>query len=465
MNSTAPLRVLSGGTPESHPYGQDAQATPPCAALFWPCMKRPAPSVIVVCITILLDVLGIGIIIPVGPKLLEIVMGLPTRGAEAQASLTYGLLAATYSAMMFIFAPILGSLSDKVGRRPVILFALFGSGLDYLAAIFAPNIAATFGPTIGVMCMFIMRAINGITGANISACNAYLADVTPPEKRAAAFGMMGAMFGLGFAFGPLLGGVLGDIDVRLPFAAAGVLTLINWLYGCFVLPESLPAERRRGFSWQKANPFGALTWLLHHHVVTTIAAMMFLLNVAQFALHATWVLSMSKRFEWGAMETGFSLCLVGIGAMVVQGFLVRKLIPALGERASVLIGLGIGVLAFLGYGLATQGWMIYAIIIAASLGGIAGPAAQAIASKAVPPTEQGLLQGALSGLGSIAGIVGYIFGGAIFAYFSRDGAPINLPGAPFIAGSIITLLSIIPLLVIWRHLPSSVRQAPIETVA
>lgn len=428
-------------------------------------MHRPAPSVIVICVTILLDVLGIGIIIPVAPRLLSMVMGLPPSGAEARASFEYGLLTATYSAMMFIFAPILGSLSDRFGRRPIILIALLGSGLDYLAATFAPAIASTFGVSVGLACLFIIRAINGISGANISACNAYLADITPPEKRSAAFGMMGAMFGLGFALGPLVGGVLGERDIRLPFVAAGVLTLINWLYGCFVLPESLPPDRRRGFSWRKANPFGTLLWLAHHRVVTVIAAMTFLLNLAQFALHATWVLSTGKRFGWGTLETGVSLSLVGIGAIFVQGFLVRKIIPALGERACVLIGLAIGVLAFTGYGLATQGWMVYAIIVAASLGGIAGPAAQGIASKAVPPTEQGLLQGALAGLSSIASVIGALLGTVLFAHFAGDDTPFYLPGAPFLAGAVLTLFAMLPILLVWHRLPTSVRQAPNESPA
>lgn len=428
-------------------------------------MNRPAPSVIVVCITILLDVLGIGIIIPVAPTLLSVVMGLPPSGAQPRASFEYGLLTATYSAMMFIFAPILGSLSDRFGRRPVILVALLGSGLDYLAATLAPTVAGAFGATVGLAFLFTVRALNGISGANISACNAYLADITPPEKRSAAFGMMGAMFGLGFAIGPLIGGVLGERDIRLPFVAAGVLTLINWLYGCFVLPESLPPERRRPFSWSKANPFGTFLWLSRHRVVVVIAAMTFLLNLAQFALHATWVLSTGQRFGWGPMATGVSLCLVGVGAIVVQGYLVRKIIPALGERACVLIGLSIAVLAFTGYGLATQGWMIYAIIIAASLGGIAGPASQGIASKAIPPTEQGLLQGALAGLSSIASVIGALLGTVLFEYFAGDHAPVYLPGAPFLASAIITIFAMFPILLVWHRLPTSVRQAPNEAPA
>ena len=425
-------------------------------------MHRPKPSVIVICITIFLDVLGIGIIIPVGPKLVAMVQGLPVAGAEEKTSLVYGFLAATYAAMMFVFAPILGSLSDRFGRRPVILIALFGSGIDYFAATQMPYIAGLWGSTAGLVCLFAVRAVNGLTGANISACNAYIADVTPPEKRAAAFGMMGGMFGLGFAFGPLLGGLLGAIDIRLPFAAAGTLTLLNWLYGYFVVPESLPADRRRAFSWQKANPFGALKWLSHHRVVLTLASSLFLLNMAQFALHATWVLSMGKRLGWGTRDVGLSLCLVGVAAMVVQGGLARKIIPKLGERACVLGGIALGVLAFAGYGLATESWMVYAIIAAASIGGIAGPAAQSISSKAISPTEQGLLQGAMSGLSSLAGIAGYLLGGTLFAKFGDPKGSVYLPGAPFLAGSVLSVLALIPVLIIWKRMPTNVKQVPVE---
>ena len=425
-------------------------------------MTRPRPTLAFIFITLLLDVLGIGLIIPVAPKLVAQVQGLPIAGAESQTSIAVGFLATTYAAMHFIFAPILGSLSDRFGRRPVILISLLGSGIDYFVAAMAPSLAW----------LFITRAINGISGANITACSAYIADVTPPEKRAAGFGLIGAAFGLGFVLGPLAGGLLGDPatplpfvghgDVRSPFFFAGGLTLLNWLYGYFVLPESLPPDLRRPFSWKKANPLGALRWMSHHRVVATLAVTLFLLNVAQFALHATWVLSMGMRFAWGPREVGLSLFVVGLSSAVVQGGLARKIIPALGERACLTAGVVIGIFAFAGYGLAPEGWMIYAIIAAASIGGVAGPAAQGIVSKAVPPTEQGLLQGALAGLQSVAGVLGPLLGAGAFRYFTAESAPISLPGAPFLAGSVLSLISLLPIFAVWSRMPTAVGRPPIE---
>jgi DHA1 family tetracycline resistance protein-like MFS transporter len=432
-------------------------------------MKRSAPRLTFVFLTLLLDVLGFGLIIPVAPRLVAYVQGLPTEGAESQAAPAVGMLMATYAAMQFIFAPILGSLSDRFGRRPVILISLLGSGIDYIIASMAPNLSV----------LFITRAINGISGANMTACSAYIADITPPEKRAASYGIIGAAFGLGFVLGPLIGGVLGDPAISLPligpghithpYVAAGVLTLINWLYGLFVLPESLPPDRRRAFSWGKANPLGTLRWLRGHRVVVTLASSLFLLNVAQFGLHSVWVLAMAYRFGWTPEDVGLSLFVVGISAAIVQGVLSRKIIPALGERACLVGGIAIGVCAFVGYGLATHGWMIYAIIAAASIGGIAGPAAQGIASKAVPATEQGLLQGALASLNSVAMVIGPLAGAGVFHYFTSEAAVTILPqrgaSAPFLLGAALSVLSLVPIVWIWHRLPTSVRAVPSEGVA
>lgn len=430
-------------------------------------MKRLAPSTPFIFFTLLLDVLGFALLIPVAPKLIAFVQGLPTVGAEHDASLAVGVLMATYAAMQFVFSPLIGSLSDRFGRRPVLLIALFGSGLDYFVAAMAPNLAV----------LFITRAINGISGATIPVCSAYIADVTPPEKRAAGFGLIGAAFGIGFMLGPLIGGYLGDDqnilpligrgDVRYPYVAAGILTLLNWLYGFLVLPESLPKESRRAFSWEKSNPLGALRWMARHKVVVALAAALFLGNVAQFGLHSTWVLSMTSRFHWSTEQVGLSMFVVGISAAIVQGVLARRIIPALGERACLLIGIVIGVVAFVGYGLATEGWMIYAIIAAASIGGIAGPAAQAITSKAVPPTEQGLLQGALGSLTSLAGVLGPLLATGVFRAFTPKTGAAVYPGAgsPFLLGAVLTLLALGPVTLIWKRMPKSVRQAPIETAA
>lgn len=392
--------------------------------------------------------LGFGLLIPVAPKLVERFLGLPEHGQEGQAAWAVGGLAATYALMQFVFAPVLGSLSDRFGRRPVLLISLLGSGLDYLAAA----AFATWFPFIGLL--FLTRVVNGISGGSISVCNAYIADTTPPEKRGAAYGLLGAAFGLGFMFGPLLGGVLGNIDLRLPFVAAGVLTLINWFYGYLVLPESLPPEKRRPFSLKAANPVGALVWMTSKPVVIVLAGGLFLMNVAQFGLHSTWVLSMSNRFGWNPMQVGLSLFIVGLTSVLVQGLLARKVIPLLGERACLIFGVVVGIAAFLGYGLATQSWMVYAIIAAASLGGVAGPALQSIVTRAVPPTEQGLLQGALASLNSVATIVGAISATQIFAYFTGDKAPVHLPGSPFLFGAVLMVAALVPMLSIWSRIPA-----------
>lgn len=423
------------------------------------------PGVAFVFVTLLLDVLGFGLLIPVAPQLVAFVQGLPIEGEEHSASLAVGALMATYAAMQFIFSPILGSLSDRFGRRRVLLVALFGSGVDYLVAATAPSLAV----------LFITRAINGISGATIPVCSAYIADVTTPEKRAAGYGLIGAAFGLGFVIGPLVGGVLGDEktilplighgDIRYPYLAAGVLTLINWLYGYFIFPESLPPERRRAFTWGKAHSLGALRWLAGHRVVATLAGALFLLNVAQFGLHSTWVLSHKARFGWSAREVGWSLFVVGIAAAIVQGGLARKIIPALGERACLLGGMAIGVVAFLGYGLATHGWMIYAIVAGASIGGVAGPAAQAMTSKAVLATEQGLLQGALGSLNSIAGMIGPLLATGVFYAFTPESGPAVYPGAgaPFLAGAVLSALALPLVLAVWKRMPRSVERAPDES--
>ncbi len=402
-------------------------------------MKTPAVKFIF--LTLLLDVLGFGVIIPVAPRLVQSLLNHGAGGTEQDAAHIVGYLAALYAAMQFIFAPALGALSDHFGRRSVLLIALFGSGLDYFAMAFAPSI----------MFLFITRALNGISGASMTVASAYIADVTPPAKRAAAFGMIGAAFGLGFILGPVLGGVLGNYDIRLPFYVGGGITLLNWLYGLFVLPESLPPERRVPFRPHLAHPLAAMKNLGRYPLVAGLASSLFLLNTAMFILHATWVLYTAHRYGWSPRDVGLSLGMVGIGAAIVQGGLARKLIPALGERASLLIGLGIGTLAYIGYGSATQGWMIYVIIAFASIGGIAGPACQAMITRTVSPTEQGAIQGALTSLQSIANILGPLIGSTAFAYFISDKAPIKLPGAPFFVSAALSVIGLLIAVSASRH--------------
>jgi len=379
------------------------------------------PGIGFIFLTLLLDVMGFGLIIPVAPKLVEQLYG----AGDSAAAPIVGILTATYATMQFLFAPTLGALSDHFGRRPVLLVSIFGSGLDYFAMALSPTLSI----------LFVTRAINGISGASMTAASAYIADVTPPEKRAAGFGMIGAAFGLGFIIGPVLGGALAKFGIRVPFYVAGGVTLLNWLYGLLVLPESLPPERRRTLTFARANPIGVFAGLRRYSFVLFMGGALFFVNLAQFGLQSIWVLYTSHRYQWTEVQTGLSLTVVGIGAAIVQGGLARRIIPALGERASIKIGLAIAVLAFLGYGLAPQGWMIYLVIAFATFGGIAQPSVQSLITRSVRPDEQGAVQGALTGLQSIAAIVGPLLSTSIFGYFISPRAPAYVPGASFFLGS------------------------------
>lgn len=374
-------------------------------------------------ITLFLDIFGIGLIIPILPRLVEELQG----GDVAAASLSVGWLASLYSLMQFLFSPVLGSLSDRYGRRPVILCSLLGSGLDYILLAVAPNLAW----------LFVGRIISGITGANITAASAYIADVSPPEKRAANFGLIGAAFGLGFIAGPALGGILGDVGLRVPFMVAAGLTLVNWCYGVFVLPESLAPANRGTFSWSRANPIGSLLAMRRFPLVLGLAGTFFLLHVAQYGLHSTWVLYTGYRYGWTPRQVGWSLAVVGIMAAIIQGGLARRIIPRLGEQKALTFGLLVSGLGMVGYGVATEGWMIYAILVAASFGGIAGPAAQGLVSRSTPDNQQGAIQGALASLGSVAGVVAPPLATGLFGWFIGPSAPAPLPGAPFFSGALL----------------------------
>lgn len=395
-------------------------------------MNVRTPAVKFIFITLLLDVLGFGLIIPVAPRLVKSLLHDGAGGSEGEAAHIVGYLTALYAVMQLVFAPVLGALSDRFGRRPVLLISIFGSGVDYIAMALAPSL----------WFLFITRAINGISGASMSVCSAYIADVTSPAERAKAFGIIGAAFGLGFVLGPAIGGLLGGIDIHLPFFAAAGLAFANWLYGYLVLPESLTPDRRSAFSLANSHTISAVMNLGRYPLVAGLAASLFMLNLAMFGLHATWVLYTEHRYNWSELQVGLSLTLVGLGAAIVQGVLARKLIPALGERRSLLIGLCIGVAAYAGYASATQGWMIYVIIVLASLGGIAQPAGQAMITKEVPPTEQGAVQGALHALQSLANILGPIIGTQIFAYAVSGHAPppLNHPGLSFFSCAVLAAI-------------------------
>jgi DHA1 family tetracycline resistance protein-like MFS transporter len=402
------------------------------------------PAVIFILITLLLDVLGFGLIIPVAPRLVEKLQAAHgVTGGEAAAAPVVGWLTATYAIMQFLFAPMLGALSDRFGRRPVLLFSLLGSGLDYFAMAFVPS----------VHWLFLTRAVNGLTGASMTTAVAYIADSTTPDKRAGAYGMIGAAFGIGFILGPLVGGLLGTPELRVPgtelvwkgdihypFYAAGAVTLLNWLYGLIVLPESLSREHRSTrLDVARANPLGSMHGLSRYPFVARMAVALFLVNLAQFALHSTWVLYTKHRYKWSEHEVGLSLFTVGLCAAVVQGGLARKIIPKLGERRSVLIGLALAACAFVGYALATRGWMIYVVMVATSLGGISMPACQALITHSVRPDEQGRVQGALASLQSLANIAGPVMGAYVFAESIRPESVVPIPGMVYFMSAVLTL--------------------------
>lgn len=390
-------------------------------------MKKRKPGLVFIFITLFLDVLGIGLIVPILPKLVDSL----TEGGLDSASYTYGWLVGLYALMQFLFAPIIGSLSDRFGRRPVILLSLFGSGLDYFLLAWAPTLPW----------FFLGRLLSGITGANFSAAAAYIADVSPPEKRSANFGIIGAAFGLGFIFGPAIGGWLGHYGLRVPFIAAGILTLVSWLYGLLILPESLKPENRREFNWGRSNPIAALSSLTRSRLIMGLSGTYFLSNVAHQVYPSIWVLYTAYRYNWGTLQTGLSLALVGLMAAVVQGGLTRRIIPRIGERKAVIIGLSIMAISLTGYGLAPEGWMTYCIIFFGSLAGIATPAIQGTISKSVEDNEQGSIQGSLTSLQSVSGFVGPLVTTTIFGFFISEKAPAVIPGAPFFFSTMLVLVS------------------------
>ncbi|HZZ17749.1 MAG TPA: TCR/Tet family MFS transporter [Opitutaceae bacterium] len=385
--------------------------------------KQRKPAVGFIFITLVLLIVGIGIIIPVLPGLITQFKG----GSVAEGARSYGWLVAVYATMQFIAAPILGSLSDRYGRRRVILVALAGYATDYLLMAWAPTLRW----------LFVARMISGITAGALAACNAYIADVTAPEKRAQAYGLLGAAFGVGFVIGPAIGGLLGQYGLRVPFFGAAVIVAGNWLYGFIVLPESLALENRRPFSWKRANPVGSLLALGKFRGVVDLAWMYFITNLAQTMLQNVWVLYTGYRYHWTTLQEGLSLTYVGVMTAVVQGGLMKRIIALMGERKALVLGLVTSAVVMVGYGTATQGWMVYALIVLGSLGGIAGPAAQALITKHVPPNEQGALQGSLSGLLSLSYIIGPFLAAWSFGYFLE-----TVPGIAFYEASALLLLGL-----------------------
>ncbi|MFG0290857.1 MAG: TCR/Tet family MFS transporter [Rhodopirellula sp. JB044] len=419
-----------------------------------PHQKRTAAMAFIL-LTLFIDILAIGIIIPVLPELVKEFAG----GNESMAGWYVGIIAATFSLMQFFFAPVLGALSDRFGRRPVILGSLFGLGVDFIIT----------GLATSVGWLFVGRFIAGVMGASFSTSNAYIADISTNENRARNFGLVGMMFGLGFIIGPALGGLLGGISLRLPFFAAAGLSLVNWLYGFFVLPESLPPEKRSStITLRSMNPFGTITRLRAYPMVLGLAAAFVFSSLAQRGLENVWVLSMGFRFGWEEQTNGWMLALVGLMAVIVQGGLVRPTIRRLGERRTVMFATTVSCLAFLGYGLATQGWMIPCIIVFGSLAGLAGPAIQSLITSTVDPSEQGRVQGALTSLISLTNILApLIFTAGLFRYFTDESTPFRyngqpFAGAPFVFGSLLLLIALGILFRVLKRFPAKIAtEAPV----
>jgi DHA1 family tetracycline resistance protein-like MFS transporter len=374
-------------------------------------------------LTLLIDITGLGIIIPVMPKLI----GQLTGEGLSVASEYGGWLTFAYAFMQFIFAPILGNLSDKFGRRPVLLLSLLGFGIDYLFLAFAPSI----------FWLFIGRIIAGIAGASMTTAMAYIADVSTPEKRAQNFGIVGAAFGLGFIIGPVLGGVLGQFGTRIPFFAAAGLALLNFLYGYFILPESLTKENRRPFNFKTANAWASLSRLKRYPKVLSLAGALVLVYLASYALQSVWTYYNMYKFGWTEALVGYSLGFVGITIAVVQGGLIRIIIPKLGQERSLYIGLALYSFGYILFAFASESWMMFAFMVPYSLGGIAGPALQGIMSNQVPANEQGELQGTLTGLMSLTAIFGPLLMTHLFAAFTGKEAYFEFPGAPFLLGAVL----------------------------
>ena len=389
-------------------------------------MRRGAVAFIFV--TVLLDMLALGLVIPILPKLVESFVG----GDTARAAQIFGVFGTAWALMQFVFSPLLGSLSDRYGRRPVVLVSNLGLAADYVLMALAPSL----------LWLFVGRLISGMTSASISTAFAYIADVTPPERRAAVFGRLGAAFGAGFVLGPAMGGLLGDIDPRLPFWVAASLSFANFLYGLVILPESLPPERRSAFRWRSANPLGALQLLGRDRALARLSLVNFIAQLAHVVLPSTFVLYATYRYGWDTKSVGATLAVVGICSMIVQGGTVGFIVRRLGERGALILGLCSGAVGFLIFGAAPTGLLFMVGIAAMAVWGVANAATQALTTRIVPADLQGQLQGATSSVQSLAQLVGPSLFTLTFAYFIGAGAPVHLPGAPFLLASVLLVAAL-----------------------
>ncbi|HUR31686.1 MAG TPA: TCR/Tet family MFS transporter [Saprospiraceae bacterium] len=389
-------------------------------------------------VTLFIDVIGWGIIIPVMPALIGQMEGVNV----GTASSLNGWLLFAFSLTQFVCAPIVGNLSDKYGRRPILLVSLFGFGLDYLLMSWAPTIEW----------LFLGRIIAGVTGASFTTAAAYIADVSTDKNRAGNFGLVGVAFGLGFIFGPVIGGILGVYGPRVPFIAAACLCFLNWLWGFFILPESLDKAHRRQFDWKRANPVGSLLHLKKYPDLVNLIFAMILVYLAFHAVQSNWSFYTIERFGWNERMIGISLGVVGLLVGLVQGVLTRVINPKIGNAKSIYIGLIMYSIGMFLFGIATQGWMMLVFLVPYCLGGIAGPSLQATITSQVDVREQGELQGALTSLMSATSVVGPPLMTNLFAWSISPTSPVYLPGAPFFLGAILMLSSAFFAFKSFRHL-------------
>lgn len=388
-------------------------------------------------ITLLIDVMGWGIIIPVMPKLISQLKGITVNEASP-----YGAwLLFAYAGTQFICSPIIGNLSDRFGRRPVLLGSLIGFAIDYIFLALAPSYGW----------LFVGRVIAGITGASFTTGAAYIADVSTPETRAKNFGMIGAAFGLGFIIGPFIGGILGRyVGLRAPFYAAAILCFLNWLYGYFILPESLDEKHRRPFEWKKANPFGSLQFLRKTPAIGGFAICYFLIYLAAMAVQGNWSYFTIYKFKWSEDMVGYSLGAVGLLVGLVQTVVTRRLNPVLGNEKSIYSGLVLYATGLILFALATQTWMMFAFLIPYCFGGIAGPALQSTMASHVAPNQQGALQGALTSLMSLTTIIGPMIMNNLFEYFTTTKAPFLFPGISFMLGAVFMLMALLVIIAVFK---------------
>jgi len=416
-------------------------------------MSAPAPrraAFVFIFITVLVDSIGFGIILPVLPRLIMQLTGVGVDRAAAYG----GWLSFVYALMQFFCAPVLGNLSDAKGRRPVLLFALFALGCDYLIMGAAPALAW----------LFVGRLIAGVAGASWTPAYAYVADISPPEKRAQSFGLMGAAFGVGFIVGPAIGGLLGGFGPRAPFFTAAAVALANATLGYFALPESLPRERRRPFRWTRANPLGTLAHMHAQPVVRLLLAALFLWQLAHQVLPTTWAFYTISKFHWTSAEVGYSLAWVGLLMALAQGVFTRVLIPALGgERRAAIAGMGAALIAYLGYAFASEGWMMYVVGLSTFVFALAYPSMNALASQQVAANAQGELQGAIACLYSLSSIAGPPLMTQVFGYFSSATAPVYFPGAAFLTAAALTVVSALLLLRALRRAPAHSPAPAVQT--